>query len=101
MPRICHWNSSGTPPFQYCNHVSDCGVQCANGVRNPDTTANHRLSRKGVEEVNITITSFTHEESEKLYCPVHANLIYLSNQHHRQERSMATHSANKRLLRGS
>ena len=27
------------PPFQYCDHVSDCSVQCAIGSRNPNTTA--------------------------------------------------------------
>ena len=32
---ICNWNSREAPQFQYCNHVSDCSVQCVNGTRNP------------------------------------------------------------------
>ena len=33
-----YWNSHDTPLFQYCNHVSDCSVQCAIGTENSEAT---------------------------------------------------------------
>ena len=30
---ILHQNTHKNPPFQYCNHVSDCSMHCAIGTR--------------------------------------------------------------------